>query len=70
MMFNQIYSSRSVSNIGSKYDNSITNLFPILLLMLKYLLFWNNYHIIYDVVSFYLKTNPNTVSNFELNLIS
>ena len=51
MIFNQIYSSRSVSNINRKYDNSITNLFPFLL-MLKYLLLWNNGHIIYDVVSF------------------
>ena len=51
MIFNQIYSSRSISNINSEYDNSITNLFPILL-MLKYLLLWNNGDIIYDVVSF------------------
>ena len=50
MIFNQIYSSRSVSNINSKYDNSITNLFPILL-MLKYSLLWNDGDIIYDVVS-------------------
>ena len=51
MIFNQIYSSRSVSNINSKYNNSITDSFPFLL-MLKYLLPWNNGHIIYDVVSF------------------
>ena len=50
MIFNQIYSSRSVSNINSKYDDSITNLFSILL-MLKYSLLWNNGDIIY-VVSF------------------
>ena len=51
MIINQIYSNRSVSNINSKYDNSIANSFPFLL-MLKYLLLWNNGHIIYDVVSF------------------
>ena len=46
-----MYSSRSVSNINSEYDNLITNLFPILL-VLKWLSLWNNGHIIYDVVSF------------------
>ena len=51
MLFNQIYSSRSVSNIESKYDNSITNLFSILL-MLKYSLLWKNGAIIYDIIPF------------------
>ena len=51
MKFNQIYFSRSASNINSKYDNSITNLFPFSL-MSKYLLLRNIGHIIYDVVSF------------------
>ena len=46
----KFYSSRSVSNINSKYGNWITNLFPMLL-MLKYSLLWNNGGIIYDVVS-------------------
>ena len=71
MIFNQIYSSRSVSNINSKYDNSITNLFPFLL-MLKYLLLWNKGHIIYDVVPFCMEFEDESkyCIKFELNLIS